>query len=461
MGNVRMSVAVMTILAATFCLELDAYERYWNHYHDSLVYKIFLKGKRPGDPVLTTLDQVTNVVRVVGQLSGGMHQVVYLVGWQHEGHDSRYPSWDSVGRHCASSFSDDPLQSLRAVMTHLRCYNADVSLHVNMNDAYTNSPLWEQYVDADTLCRNGDGKFCRGALWGGERSYRISHYKEWRTGLAQKRISRLLKMIPEIRASATIHIDALFGVRSDYDGIDIREDVDAINNIVDYWHESGIDVTTEFLPSFDQVGYFPAVYHLNIDERARLRFPPSLLCGGDAAWNVRDGADYYRRKDTAFMPQGGCAYEEAWGCGHFGDLTGDSVKDGRFCENLFKNSLLNAYYNKSRPRRHVIEGDEYRVERENGVVSIVEMSTRRLTVRDHQRIVVDDENYVLDFPIDNGVVLAYSRHGCDRWYELPKEFLARKELRGYSYPGQESLVCQVSEGRVRLVLKPNTSVVLR
>ena len=33
-------------------------------------------------------------------------------------------------------------------------YNTTVSLHLNMFDAYEDSPLWEQYVKNDIIARN-------------------------------------------------------------------------------------------------------------------------------------------------------------------------------------------------------------------------------------------------------------------------------------------------------------------
>lgn len=103
------------------------FERFWNTYHDSAVYKIFLKYKDVGS-VRTTLDQAMDFIRATHDYSGGMHQIVYLVGWQHDGHDSKFPSWGKVGDQCRSSFSQDPRESLRAMMREARKFNADVSL---------------------------------------------------------------------------------------------------------------------------------------------------------------------------------------------------------------------------------------------------------------------------------------------------------------------------------------------
>ena len=75
------------------------YDRYWNEYTQSFVTKIFLKAKTR-DTVTTTMDQVRDIIRRTWEVSGGIHQIIYLVGWQYDGHDSKYPSWDKVGDQC-------------------------------------------------------------------------------------------------------------------------------------------------------------------------------------------------------------------------------------------------------------------------------------------------------------------------------------------------------------------------
>jgi len=437
------------------------FKSYHRSYHDAAVYKIFLKRKSDACP-LTTLDQVMETVRAFHDISGGIPQVVYLVGWQADGHDSKYPDWSHVGVHCRSSYSDDPVQSLRKIMTEAHTYNAAISLHVNMNDAYTNSPLWQTYLDGDVLCRQKDGSFLPTGVWDGEASYGISHVKEWRSGLAQKRILSLLALLPELKESKTIHIDALYGLPSERDGLTAEADKIGINEIVDFWHEQGLDVTTEFLPSFDQIGYFPMVYHINTDERHRLLYPPKLLCGGDADWNTRNSVDYYVSSWGANMPAGGCVYEEAWGEGHWGDLTGPCVQDMRgFLNRFFNHTALFVYYNRSRPVRHVVDEKYYTVTRANGVEACVRMSDRALVVTDRGRKVVSQGDFFLDYPHGGGIILAYSTNGCNREFELPLGWESSEQLVGTQYPSRQMRTYSIVGKKIFLRLAAGTSVVLK
>ena len=423
------------------------YERYHNTYHESAVYKIMLKNKQIDKP-LTTLDEAHELVKRIHDLSGGIHQVVYLVGWQYAGHDSKYPSWDKVGDHCRSSFGDEPLAALRAFIRAMRKYNCDVSLHVNVNDAYKSSPHWQFYLDNGLLRLGKDGQPRPHAMYGGEQCYQVSHAKEWKAGVLQKRILALLEMIPELRETRTIHIDALFGVDSESDGVSLEEDVAAIDAMVDFWHAQGMDVTTENLTDFDQVGYFPMVYHLNLDERHRIQYPPEVICGGDSGWNARRLNFYmYDQAWKARTPDAGCLYEEAWGDGHWGDLEGRDLAEtnrAAFAEKVFSRALLHAWYNRSRAVRNEVTADRYVVEREKGATAVVAEPGRRLTVTDNGRLVVSDGDYFLDFPYGGGTVVAFSTNGCDREFALP---------RGWRLPDGSTTV--------RLTLAPGESRVLR
>lgn len=434
------------------------YDRYFNNYHEAAVYKIDIKWKNE-NRILTTLDQAMDMIRLIHDFSGGLHQIVYLVGWQYDGHDSKYPSWSEVGPQCKSSFSGDPRESLRRMMREARKYNADVSLHINMNDAYTNSPLWQAYVDNDLINRDAKGKFVSAGVWGGEQAYSVSHVKEWRSGFAQKRILGLLELLPELKDTHTIHIDALFGRESPYDGITIAEDIAAINRTVDYWHDLGFDVTTEFLPSYDQIGYFPMLYHLNLDERHKVLYAPSLICGG-AGYSVRSRIDYYNKLWQGMMPCAGCIYEEAWGIGHWGDRQG-AVKDEKaFLGNLFHCPFLYAYYNRSYPVKHEVDRENYVVRRANGVVSTIRMRDRALKVTDNGRTVVENHDFFLDLPHGGGTILAFSENGCDRRFELPPSFAGVRRLTGRRYPGGDACTLAVENGSVRIALMPGTSLVL-
>ena len=440
------------------------YDRYWNDYTQSFVTKIFLKAKtRP--QVSTTMDQARDIIRRTWEVSGGIHQIIYLVGWQYDGHDSKYPSWDRVGDQCKSSWSDDPLTSLRMLMREVReKYNCDLSLHLNMTDAHEDSPHWQFYVDNKLLCYDKNGK--SPVVGGAYKWHSISLAKEWRAGVSQKRIDALLAMIPELKDSRSVHIDAFYAHASPLDGLTIEDDKNAIKAITDYWHKRGIDVTGEFLTSLDMVGYFPMVYHFNLDESQRLRFPVEVLAPGDDVWNVRKERDYYGSRKPIHgpvhtSPASGCLYEEAWGRGCFCDMGAGHLGRGALLGPLFRNTFLFTWYNHHPLKRHVVTATDYTVEREGGVVANVRLSDSRLTVTENGRTVVDGGDYFLDETWGGGVILAYSTTGCNRDFSLPQGWADCTALVGTSFPSGKPITLPVSGKKVHLTLARNESLVLK
>lgn len=258
---------------------------YRHAYHLSVVDKIFLCRKpnpQTGAPaqVLCTFAEALERIRKVDNLTRGIPKIMYLVGWQFEGHDSKYPAWSEVNALLKRPEDATALDSLRRLMAEARQYHTTVSLHVNMNDAYENSPDWPAFRDAGVIERAG-------GVWDGEQSYLICHEREWAAGLAQKRIDALLEMLP-IADAGTIHVDAFWAVGSDHDA-----ELAAMRKIIRYWRDRGVDVTAEGItePDFGKglVGLVPMVWHLNVAGWGRtdeyrdehyMEMPASLFCGG-------------------------------------------------------------------------------------------------------------------------------------------------------------------------------------
>jgi hypothetical protein len=237
-------------------------ERPWMlPYHQSLVY-LTMVCTRGGDGALDKLymkfEDLLDMTRKIHNLTCGVPQVNYVVGWHHEGHDSKYPDWSEVNRHLKRDCDDTALESLRWLIRETRQYNATTSLHLNMMDAYTDSPLWDEYVEKDIIAKDKDGNVIKGKEWGGMVSYQMSYTQEWKTGMAQKRIDGIIEMIPELKEGGTIHIDAFLGARplaredpiSPYLGYTKAEELATQRKIYRYWRDRGIDVTSEWVNGF-------------------------------------------------------------------------------------------------------------------------------------------------------------------------------------------------------------------
>ena len=259
-------------------------------YHQCLVWKIMncYKDEDGGlKEVLFTFEQTLEVIERFNNMSLGMPQVVYLTGWQFNGHDSKYPSLDEANVHLKRKQDDTAEESLRWLIREAReKFNCRVSLHINMMDAYKDSPLWDEYVEKDIVAKDVDGNLIEGGVWGGVVSYPMSYTQEWKHGLAQKRIDNLIKMIPEIVDAQTIHIDAFLGARkagqkepiSPYLGFTKEEEASTQRKIYRYFRDKGIDVTSEWafgLRNDRSVGLQPWSWH---QEDKLNDLPDELYC---------------------------------------------------------------------------------------------------------------------------------------------------------------------------------------
>ncbi|MBT3295739.1 MAG: hypothetical protein HN919_08035 [Verrucomicrobia bacterium] len=260
-------------------------------YHQSLVF-LTMTCTRGGDgavdKVYQTFEQTLAMTRTIYNLTLGVPQVNYLVGWHHEGHDSKYPDWSEVNRHLKRDGDKTALESLRWLIREARQYNATVSLHLNMMDAYLDSPLWDEYVAKDIIAKDVDGNVIKGKEWGGMASYQMSYTQEWKTGLAQKRIDGIIDMIPELTEGGTVHIDAFLGERpgpgrgqliSPYLGYTKDEELATQRKLFRYWRDRDIDVTSEWVDGLRGdyfVGLQAWAWH---GSSAVADLPDALYCG--------------------------------------------------------------------------------------------------------------------------------------------------------------------------------------
>jgi glycosyl hydrolase family 101 (putative endo-alpha-N-acetylgalactosaminidase) len=283
-------------------------ERPWRHdYSQTLVMKIVLGtcyGAERTKEVHATFESALDIICRLDTLTLGVPKIVYLVGWQFSGHDSGYPSWATVNEDLKRSEDAEAAESLRWLIRAARTFNTTVSLHINMIDAYRDSPLWAEYEAADVVLKDLAGRPIPGETFDGMTSYQLSYAREWELGLAQRRIDDLLELLPELREGGTIHIDAFHSIQpvrpddeesSPYLGLTIGDEIRAQRRIFRYWRTQGLDVTAEgakyALRRDPFIGLQPMAWHFIgqnfLDEpwpeRPALSyfngFPASLYCG--------------------------------------------------------------------------------------------------------------------------------------------------------------------------------------
>jgi len=203
-------------------------------YRDTLIYKIFCDSPRAKD--FTTFDEALDVIRQAHRLAPWLKQVVYLVGWQYQGHDTGYPATDQINARLGG------IERLRRLAAEAARYNAILSYHDNFDDAYRDSPQWDERL----IARDTHGELQKGGVWAGGQSY-ILAFKKYAEQAGLARVRRTVGQMP-VRGS--YHIDVLSAVpmRRDYNPQlpeNTQESLEGKIAIIREFNRLGIDVTSE------------------------------------------------------------------------------------------------------------------------------------------------------------------------------------------------------------------------
>ncbi len=96
---------------------------------------------------MCTFDQALEMVKQIDRIMPGYQKVIYLVGWQYNGHDDRYPEFFEVNEHLKSPKDATARESLLRLVETAKNYHTVISYHINLSDAYPESALWQEYLD--------------------------------------------------------------------------------------------------------------------------------------------------------------------------------------------------------------------------------------------------------------------------------------------------------------------------
>lgn len=248
-------------------------------YRNTIWYKVFCASP---EGVFTTFKQALEIAERISYVSNGMPQVMYLVGWQYDGHDTGYPAMDKLNEKLGSRE-----ELLYLIKTAKERYNCIVSIHANVDDSYSEHPQW----DSSLIGRDIDGSLMRWEMFNGIQSYHISHTKDVESQSIFRRIDEMLSVVPLER---TIHFDAFRTMNWSWeqDGFigEPEELFCGMLPIKRYMNAKGIDITTEALngmriePSgvFSGLwhnGSLPLLYHNKIYGGGRGRRPSAYAAG--------------------------------------------------------------------------------------------------------------------------------------------------------------------------------------
>jgi len=387
----------------------------FNHdYSQTLVMKmlISLPDDNGGTKVYCDLDKALILIKQTDNLTLGAPKIIYLVGWQYRGHDDLYPAFFEVNPALKRPGDISARESLLWLMEEAKKYHTTVSLHINMTDAYDDSPLWNDYVTNDLISKNEDGSLMVIGNYNNKKAYQINYRNEWEKGYAQMRIDKLLELLPSLKNAGTIHIDAWIARDSKGHNESIETEMEYQKKTLQYWRSKGLDVTSEWVMDY-MTGLVPHYWHFNHQTQdGYLKIPAQILTGTHMNPDLKK-SDF----DLEFL-FGTSMYGEGLFPNERNKYT-DNQWEALFSRDFYLNFLQ--YYYLNRLKRLKVEGESKN--RTAFFSNDVRVSITDSTVYENNRLLRSGNT--LCFPVlwknDNSLA-AYSEKGADFTCILPENW---------------------------------------
>lgn len=233
-------------------------------YSRTLVMKLALSipDGDGGSKVFCDFETALELIKKTDALTLQVPKIIYLVGWQYNGHDDKYPAFFQVNKALKRAGDTTAEESLSWLIREAKKYHTTVSLHINMTDAYTDSPLWDIYVESDLISKNANGSLMVIGNYNNREAYQINYKNEWESGWTQRRIDSLLTVVPELKNTGTIHLDAWIARDSKGHYESVVTESEYQKKALAYWREKGLDVTSEWVMDY-MTGLVPYAWHFN------------------------------------------------------------------------------------------------------------------------------------------------------------------------------------------------------
>lgn len=436
------------------------------HYASCMVMKLGMAHPEEKAPnkshILLTFQEALEFIKKIDNITQGITKIYYLVGWQYLGHDDKYPDFFEVNEALKRPEDKTAYDSFKWFCAAAKQYHSVISVHINFNDAYENAPSFQEFVDNGALIRKRNGKPHAIESYNGRKCYKTCHKAYWESGLFKKMFDRFADTFPFIAETGTIHVDNFQCYKNYAPDVSIREMQDARRKMIEYVHEKGLDITSEFtykesesLPNkpifglprdhfrkypHNTVGLIPVSWWCyRLTPKELLETPPSVYCGGE-----------FREK----------RYNRLF----YGNMHGEDIvtKDNqnwaaefihRFATYQVPYHFLNAH------RRLAIngKGNQLSCTYSENIVSYA--AGERITK--NGRIVKDGNNLCLPFVHKEKQYIAYSQNGDSRVWDIFDENIATAKIYQITENGNAFLSeIAVSNQKIKLNIAPNTALLI-
>ena len=140
----------------------------------------------------------------IHNITGGIHQVVLLRGWQHNGHDTGYPDTSRLNP------TGGTTADLEYLVDEALKYNAIVTFHDNFDDMYDET----EYFDPTIAALDWNGEYFKSWIWVSGISRMVSFPKYVKSGKMAKRVKETVEKYP---IKTSYHLDVLSAEIRRYD----------------------------------------------------------------------------------------------------------------------------------------------------------------------------------------------------------------------------------------------------
>lgn len=414
-----------------YILEYDRMPRFFTYCSEP--------DQKGGARVYETFEQTMKRIVETDNITRGIPKIWQLIGWQYNGHDDRYPAFFEVNPALKRPQDSTARQSFLWLQSEAAKHNTRITVHINLTDAYTDSPLWDTYVKNDLIARNEDGTRYQTGVWNNRPAYEVCYTREWDAGFTQKRINKLIDLL-QLQKSGTVHIDAFVIRDSKYHGITREMETMTMRKIYRYWRDKGIDVTGECVAvqRIDpMIGLQPWAGWFDLTREQRSVLPHNLVYGGGFGppWLGKNDEQYCLK--TAFLFCGGASASDAV----------------NVTQQYYQNSRKLLSYNK------VNNTTTY----EGGLV----IDANNWTVKENGRLLREGDDAFIPALWQKGKeIIAFSKNGYpSKEWTLPPDWKEVRAVDIYSVTKDgialKTKNVPITEGRITLSLNPMEEISLQ
>ena len=448
-------------------------------YSKILWMKMFMASPdfdRNTSNVRITFEQALELIRVVDRLTQGIRKIVYLVGWQGLGHDDCYLESQKINEYLKRDCDPTPRDSFLWLYEEAKKYNTVISVHSNVADEFSACELHQEYVEADAIVKHPDGTPAAIEVFNGRDAYKVSYKQFWESGLFHKYWNTLCETLP-IREAGTLHLDNFCIAESFSPRTDVEAQNEARNAILDFIHEQGVDVTSEYpcreLPYRGDYSTHPIrrFYALHVDNLPQpgdwSRIPNRMMGRVPATW----WTSHLTAEDCVNTPVSVCSGHVVGPMGDalYGAMHGEDIWMSRGLQNenwvpAFVREFCTyqvPYFYLNRYRRLSLDAlpeGSYQATLSDGVVS----NGYTHTITKNGIPLKQGNDVILPLTEDNRLFIAYSDDGrAGKWY-VPDANFTEGAVYEITADGNMYLgACRVIDGAVEWEIQAGQAIVIQ